>query len=273
MSVFSKIKLSRKAAKEHAAKKAERQNVEANAAPYKHVPTHAAVDALSGAPSSWKYDDRSKIRASNGKRREMRFNRTGSSLSTVSYATGYGSGMGPKAESGPNSQAPTLPRASSYSSYNAVWFDRGNEVYYLNNDQARGRAKPSRGHSYNDSGVGPSIGPSPLASNMQSEDVSPVESSGNSTNSRSSEHLEMSHPPPNPRRHSDRPQPTVYGEQDIFDRLHTSTTRKLGEAPLYDTAPEPVKPVSKTTVTTSAAKPKKQRWSLLGKKNTATIAV
>lgn len=273
MSVFSKIKLSRKAAKEHSAKRAEKENVEANAVPYKHTPTHAAIDALSGAPSSWRYNDRSKIRASNGKRRDTRFSRTGSSLSTVSYATGYGSGMGPKAESGSNSQAPTLPRASSYSSYNAIWFDRGNEVYYLNSDQARGKPKPSRGHSYNDSGVGPSVGPSPLASNIQSEDVSPAESSGNSTNSRSSENLEMGQHFTKPRRHSERPQPTVYGEQDIFDGLHTSTTRKLGEAPLYDSPPEPLRPVIKTTVTASAAKPKKQRWSLLGKKNTpATTA-
>ncbi|RFU28151.1 hypothetical protein B7463_g8182, partial [Scytalidium lignicola] len=270
MSVFSKIKLSRKAAKEHAAKKAEKENVDASNIPYKHVPTHAAVDALSGAPSSWKYDDRSKIKAHYTKRSQMRFNRTASTLSNVSYATG--NGMGSKAEAGPSSQAPTLPRANSYSSYNAAWFDRGNDVYYLSSDQSRGRPKPSRGHSYHDSGVGPSVGPSPLASNIQSENVSPVESSGNSTNSRSSEHLEMTHPPANPRRHSDRPQPTVYGEQDIFDRLHTSTTRKLGEAPLYDTPPEPVKPVSKTTVAASAAKPKKQRWSLLGKKNTAAIA-
>ncbi|RQM06656.1 hypothetical protein DH86_00001288 [Scytalidium sp. 3C] len=250
------MSLSRRAAKEHSdARKAEKASEGTPAAPYKHVPTHAAIDALSGAPPSWKYDDRSKIKAAHSKR-SMRFSRAGSSLSTVSYA---------------DTGRPSLPRANSYGSYNAAWFDRGGEVYYLESERARDRPKPSRSHSYQDSGVGPSVGPSPLASNMQSEDVSPAESSGNSLHSRSSEHLEMSRPSAATRRHTDRPQPNVYSESDIFGRLHTSTTRKLGEAPLYDYPPEPVKAVAKTTVA-PVTKPKKQRWSLMGKKNSAALA-
>jgi hypothetical protein len=63
----------------------------------------------------------------------------------------------------------------------------------------------------------------------------------------------------------------VYAEKDIFDRLHTSTTRKLGEAPLYDSPPVLAKtPVATTTVVPQ--KQKKQRWSLLGKKNNAAIS-
>jgi len=211
----------------------------------------------------------------------MVISRTGSSLSNVSYMN---------AAAGPSSMPP-LPRNSSYSSYNPTWFDRGGDVYYANEQK---RQRPSRNHSYHDSG----IGPSPLASNLQSEgtssnnslqqmtngtfqsqldhrltsyaEVSPVVSSGNSTNSNSSDNLEIAGPS-NPKRVSQRPQPIVYAEKDIFDRLHTSTTRKLGEAPLYDSPPVHVK-AHVATVVAQAPKAKKQRWSLLGKRNSAAIA-
>jgi hypothetical protein len=285
MSVFSKIMMSRKAAKEAKDHKTVvKQKEEAVAkVPYKHVPTHAAVDALSGAPSTWKVDDRSKIKEHHKRRSQMVISRTGSSLSNVSYMN---------AAAGPSS-IPPLPRNSSYNSYNPTWFDRGGDVYYASDTTHPKRQKPSRGHSYHDSG----IGPSPLASNLQSEgtssnnslqqvtnatfqkqldnrltsyaEVSPVVSSGNSTTSNSSDNLEIA-ATQNSKRVSQRPQPIVYGEQDIFDRLHTSTTRKLGEAPLYDSPPIREKaPVA--AVVAREVKAKKQRWSLLGKKNAATI--
>jgi hypothetical protein len=101
--------------------------------------------------------------------------------------------------------------------------------------------------------------------------VSPIVSSGNSTNSNSSaENLEIAPASNNPNRYMHRPQPIVYAEKDIFDRLHTSTTRKVGEAPLYD-SPPPVKIKTPTTVVTQETKPKKARWSILGKKSTAVV--
>ncbi|KAH8776989.1 hypothetical protein BGZ57DRAFT_359805 [Hyaloscypha finlandica] len=257
MSVFSKIMMSRKAAKEAKDHKTvAKQKEEAVAkVPYKHVPTHAAVDALSGAPSTWKVDDRSKIKEHHKRRSQMVISRTGSSLSNVSYMN---------AAAGPSS-IPPLPRNSSYNSYNPTWFDRGGDIYYASENTHQKRQKPSRGHSYHDSG----IGPSPLASNLQSEEVSPVVSSGNSTTSNSSDNLEIP-VTQNSKRVSQRPQPIVYAEQDIFDRLHTSTTRKLGEAPLYDSPPIREK-ASVAPVVAQEVKAKKQRWSLLGKKNAATI--
>lgn len=288
MSVFSKIKLSKKAAKQHKEKEKGKE-AEPVKVPYKHIPTHAAFDALSGAPSSWKHEDRPKIKEQHTRRSQMVISRTGSSLSTMSYMN---------AAAGP-SQAPALPRNSSYSSYNPTWFDRGGDLNYSfeKTEQVPKRHKPSRGHSYHDSGIGPSIGPSPLASNMQSEgtlstslkqshpfaisafqlsnqltsyaDVSPVVSSGNSTTSNSSDNLEM---PEHAKRMSIRPKPIVYAEKDIFDKLHTSTTRKLGEAPLYDCPPVSAKTPVATTTAILQQKQKKQRWSLLGKKNNATIS-
>lgn len=277
MSIFSKLKASKKAAKEHKLAAKEKDPNEVTKIPYKHIPSHAAVDALSGAPSSWTRDDRSKIKEHHQRRSQMVISRTGSQLSTTSYMN---------AAAGPSSQAPPLPRNSSYSSYNPTWYDRSGDLYH-EKDSRQARYKPQRGHSYHDSG----IGPSPLASNVQSEgtssaslsalqfpfsngltsdtEVSPVVSSGNSTNSNSSDHLEIAQSS-TPKHQSGRPQPMVYVEQDIFDRLHTSTTRKLGEAPLYDSPPPPrVKPVA--AVAAQEQKPKKQRWSLLGKKNTAVV--
>ena len=215
----------------------------------------------------------------------MVISRTGSYISNTSYMN---------AAAGPSSMPP-LPRNSSYSSYNPTWFDRGGDVYYANETSQQRRQKPSRNHSYHDSG----IGPSPLASNLHSEgtssnnsaqhitnaafqsqldhrltsytEVSPVVSSGNSTSSNSSDNLEIAVTQKS-KHASHRPQPIVYADQDIFDRLHTSTTRKLGEAPLYDSPPIREKaPLAK--VVAQEVKPKKQRWSLLGKKNSAAIQV
>lgn len=163
MSVFSKIKQSRAAAKEHKAKA--KEPAEETKVPYKHVPTHAAVDALSGAPSTWKHEDLGKIRQHHQRRSQMG-SRTTSMISTASYFT---------ATPGPSSGAPPLPRNSSYisySSHNPAWFDRGGGDYH-NGEPIRKRYR-SRGRSYNDPGVGPSIGPSPLASNIQSEGKPPL---------------------------------------------------------------------------------------------------
>lgn len=161
MSVFSKLKMSKKAAKEHKAKAAEKDKEPVITVPYKHVPTHAAVDALSGAPSSWKAEDRPKIKDHHHRRSQMAMSRTGSYLSTVSYMNAATPTAGP-------SSAPSLPRNSSYSSYNPTWFDRTGDLQGYIEPPAK-RYRPTRGHSYNDSGMGASIGPSPLASNIQSE--------------------------------------------------------------------------------------------------------
>ena len=164
MSVFSKIKLSKRAAKQHKEKEKEK-DAEPVKVVYKHIPTHAAFDALNGAPPSWKHDDRTKIKEQHKRRSEMAISRTGSSLSTVSYLN---------SAAGPSAQAPPLPRNSSYSSYNPTWFDRGGDLNYSFQaaEPVPKRQKPLRGHSYHDSGIGPSVGPSPLASNMQSEGTS-----------------------------------------------------------------------------------------------------
>jgi hypothetical protein len=163
MSVFSKIRLSRKAAKEHKVKSAAKEADKSAKVPYKHVPTHAAIDAFSGAPSSWKTEDLSKIKEHHKRRSQMVISRTHSSLSTTSYMNVAAS---------PSMQAaPLLQRASSYNNHNSTWFNRDGDLYYLN-ESTNKKIRPSKGHSYHDSG----IGRSPLATQVPSEGTLPPSS-------------------------------------------------------------------------------------------------
>ena len=83
MSIFSKIKGAKRAAKEHKnaeAQKAPAENVD-KPQPYKHIPTHAASDALSGAPFSFREEDRTAIRESHKRRSQIQLTRNSSAMS------------------------------------------------------------------------------------------------------------------------------------------------------------------------------------------------
>ncbi|KAK0751064.1 hypothetical protein B0T18DRAFT_425765 [Schizothecium vesticola] len=104
MSIFSLLRRGRQAAKEHSPKQAQ-ENKQQEAKPrYRHIPKHAAIDALSGGPPSHRESDRPKIQEHNRIRSSLTANgigmagsstgslsplhhipRTGSSLSFVSY--------------------------------------------------------------------------------------------------------------------------------------------------------------------------------------------
>ncbi|TLD17616.1 uncharacterized protein PgNI_01732 [Pyricularia grisea] len=140
MSVFGRFKKGRQAAKEHKAGLAEKQKAEEQKPAYRHVPTHAAVDALAGAPSSWRDDDRVRIVEENRRRSAMTasgmlhdtpvhalgqnpvhsgMTRTSSTLSHVSYPSVYANPV------------VRLPRAHSYNgSIHPPWGDRSGEVVY-----------------------------------------------------------------------------------------------------------------------------------------------
>lgn len=270
MSVFSKIKHSRKAAKEHKVKSAEKEADKPITVPYKHIPTHAAIDALNGSPSSWKYEDLPKIKEHHKRRSQMAISRTHSMLSTTSYMN---------AAAGPSTSVPPLPRNISYNSHNSTWFNRDGDLYYSSENTHR-KPKQSRHLSYQDS----ALGPSPLGTEVPSEGislpyssslarltpsiaVSPVISSGNSTTSNSSDNLDIS----NSKQNASRPQPVVYAENYFLEQLHTSTHRKLGEAPVYSSPPAVVKPVLDARV--QNGNPSKSRWSIMGRKSTVGLAI
>ncbi|OCL07576.1 hypothetical protein AOQ84DRAFT_364848 [Glonium stellatum] len=72
MSIFSKVKNAKKAAEQHKRASSQAQAEVKPPTPYKHVPTHAAQDALSCAPTSWSAEEsRAKISAANRRKSDM----------------------------------------------------------------------------------------------------------------------------------------------------------------------------------------------------------
>lgn len=121
------------------------------------------------------------------------------------------------------------------------------------------------------------------------KEISPIASCSNSTNSNSSSRKSLSalsalpstdrvtygiaeileiRPNHHPIHHANpRPQ---HAEASIFDSLHKSTTRRLGEAPVYDSPPPRPQPAVVDSVKTQAVIPKRRFG--FGRKSTA-IAV
>ncbi|KAJ9143961.1 hypothetical protein NKR19_g6623 [Coniochaeta hoffmannii] len=257
MSVFSMIKKGRQAAKEHAAKQAEKQKAEAAKPPYKHVPKHAASDAISTGPSGYREADRPKIMEQNRRRSMMTasglgmsgtstpvhvgFPRVNSALSHVSYPAAYASPV------------VQMPRAYSYTSVQPGWSNHGGEVVYTPMESSSGSVKGKEvervmvdsGRASRTSSKG-SFGPYPVERSATSgpSRTSPVGSSSNSTSSQ--DDLEMK-----PVKHSsaaatsrsrrsgsgsgsgsgsDSPSHVrPAGEVDYFHRLHPSNPRRISD--------------------------------------------
>lgn len=103
MSVFSIIRRGRQQAKEHSREQAERRRKEDSQPVYKHVPTHAAVDALVGAPPTSRADDKPRIMEENRRRSAMakvaanstrgEIPRVSSGLSNVMYPAAHANPM------------------------------------------------------------------------------------------------------------------------------------------------------------------------------------
>ncbi|MCJ1353771.1 MAG: hypothetical protein MMC33_003758 [Icmadophila ericetorum] len=154
MSIFSKLRGAKKAADAHKGAAAEKETKPV--VPYKHIPTHAAIDALNGAPSSWREDDRALIAAQNKRRSQMIRSQSDISMATASTMN------------------TTLNRPSSYTSNNSSSSEikRQNRRTYLAIETVNQASLRTPFH-----------GRSPLASH----DISPVGSSSHSTSSSSSE--------------------------------------------------------------------------------------
>ncbi|KAK4126257.1 hypothetical protein N657DRAFT_300150 [Parathielavia appendiculata] len=203
MSVFSMIKRGRQAAKEHKAELAKKQQEEAQKAPYKHIPRHAAIDAMSGGPAGWRENDRVRIVEQNRRRSAMTASgmnmsgiiapvhaglpRVQSALSHVSYPSAYASPI------------VQVPRTYSYSSMPAGWIPHGREMSYspidMGSVSVKGKeverimdsSRTSRSSSKVSAGRIPLV---PGGTSVVGDSASsPVESSSNSTSSQ--DDLEM----------------------------------------------------------------------------------
>ncbi|KAI4286483.1 MAG: hypothetical protein L6R35_004264 [Caloplaca aegaea] len=119
MSIFSKIKGAKKAAEKHKQAKASEIPVEKKDAPvpYRHIPTHAAADALTGTPSSWREEDRAAIQHHHKRRSMMTRNSSmiSGTLHPSSSYTGseFSNGVGPAA----SSSRPSPTRLETRKSY------------------------------------------------------------------------------------------------------------------------------------------------------------
>ncbi|KAI0013149.1 hypothetical protein F4779DRAFT_479592 [Xylariaceae sp. FL0662B] len=244
MTMFSLIKQGRAQAKEHNAKQAEKVKDKAVDVPYKHVVTHAAIDALSGSPSSWKHDDRPKIMEQNKKRTAMRSNgpnmggmpRVGSSLSYVSYPSPHATPVVP------------LPKNHSYSSIPASWREKtvnySEGIDYFSHP---GSIKGKERESIPLPAAVPKL-PSEQASELPSKGVYIDESSRSSSSS--SDELSTGSKAMSPHTHyiDHRPRPSQPGpsNSENVHRLHPASQRKKAEM-LNQTSDRHYPPPAKST--------------------------
>ncbi|KAH6856668.1 hypothetical protein B0I37DRAFT_426064 [Chaetomium sp. MPI-CAGE-AT-0009] len=245
MSMFSMIKRGRQAAKEHRAEQAKKEKEEVQKPPYKHVPKHAAIDAMSGGPGGWRENDRARIVEQNRRRSAMTASGVGmsgmitpvhsgmprvhSSLSNVSYPSAYASPV------------VHLPRGYSYGSMPAGWAPHGREMTYSPIDvgsiSPKGkeveRIVDSSRTSRSSSKMSAGRIPLPPAGTLGGRDTapSPVESSGDSTSSQ--DDLEMK-----PAAKHSPARPTSQSES--IHRLHPGRSRRISD---------PNQPVSRSSLT------------------------
>ncbi|KAL8757729.1 MAG: hypothetical protein Q9199_002016 [Rusavskia elegans] len=217
MSFFSKIKGAKKAADKHKQAKSTEVPVEIKDTPipYRHIPTHAAVDALTGAPASWREEDRVAIKHQH-KRRSM-MTRNSSTLSG------------------------TLHPSSSYT-----------------------------GSDFSNYGMIPAG-----TAGTAGSSVSPV-SSEHSNSSSSSQLVEL--PPVSRIQHHGQYGQHGHGQHghgqhlSPMDNAPRATTRKVGEAPLFDTPPERVVPVKAPVAAPTPVESKKRSWGFM-KRNSRGPAI
>jgi hypothetical protein len=83
MSFWGKLRKAKRAADNQKDKNAAAADSKPKPAPYRHVPTHAATDALLGAPATWREEDKKAIQAQHQRRSQYNMSRNPSSLSNV----------------------------------------------------------------------------------------------------------------------------------------------------------------------------------------------
>ncbi|KAK0637244.1 hypothetical protein B0T17DRAFT_613860 [Bombardia bombarda] len=254
MSVFSMFKRSRQAAKEHSAKKAELEKKEEAKVPYKHIPKHAAIDAISAGPATWRETDRPKILAQNRRRSAMTANNVGMGGMMTPVHQGMHSGM-PRVNSSlshvsyPSTYASPVrqvPRAYSYSSMPPGWSHNGGELSYFPVDAASLSVKGKEvervlvdsGRASRSSSKASAVR-SPLEALVHQRGRAPAMSSArSSSNSDSSQddlemkpvvrpvsYIPQATSPPSPRR--------PLSDTDSLHRLHPNHARRISDPNQY----------------------------------------
>lgn len=148
MSIFSQMKRAHKH-KEQSTKPVEQSYEKPNA--YKHIPTHAASDAITGSPASWDAKERTKIREENRKRSAMAAAQAHAHHMNMSSASQGGSGSSSVAfTSGEDTPMIPTPGAISWSipNYSSPYSEEDN---YARPSSHKGKEVDRRGACYFDS--------------------------------------------------------------------------------------------------------------------------
>ncbi|MCJ1473942.1 hypothetical protein MMC13_002598 [Lambiella insularis] len=274
MSIFSKFRNAKKAAEKHKNAQAAKDTEPKAIAPYRHVPTHAAIDALSGAPSAWQHEDRAAIQFQNNKRRSQMIRND----STLSTATSHNT---------------AINRNSSFNSSDTY----GTREIRL---EMRRSHMGHQGYDHYTDNPGYRSSRHMAKSPLASTQISPIETASNSSSS-SSQVLELANSTNTPYIQEPAPEPTqaypryvhqpqahrthylqdstatqtqYLEEPNVFDSIHKGRKRKVGEAPLWDHVPERPKVFPVIAETAIDTKPAKRRsgFGLLGKRSSAIAA-
>ena len=173
MSIFSKLRRAKQAAESQKEKNNAAAETKPKPAPYRHIPTHAASDALLGAPAGRREEDRKAIQAQHQRRSQYNLSRNPSSLSNVT----------------------TLNRDQSFTS---------REYIHGGTDQWKHRSRDF-GSASNVPRMGHLTSPgSPTASSLRSQ-LQPTERSSGKTSMRRSRIDAIEPPPPVPNMAGHRP--------------------------------------------------------------------
>ncbi|CAD0099237.1 unnamed protein product [Aureobasidium mustum] len=211
MSIISKLKGAKKAADDHKAKTEQEPKPTTATAPYKHVPTHAATDAMTSSPGGWKaeeiayqnkarlsrigsdYSTRPSTSYTSTSRSNSRpgFNRANSD-SSLDFTSPSPNFSMPVRSTGSSLRSAALSRNTSYQGLEKVMEsnDRDQEPVFAAALLAN-RSKASRSPR---GSTRSSLGKSPLSSVESSADSSPAESENNSPTGSSSGQIELRSP-------------------------------------------------------------------------------
>lgn len=264
MSIFSKIKGAKKAAQKHKKasmdQSAQSEKAKEPAIPYRHVPTHAAVDALSGAPSTWRHEDRDAIKQAHTDRMSLKRHNSGYSMTS----TAYRNSMQRNSSYVSQATAQDLYRDGSVnSSVNIQGMNNGRPILETRKSRL-GYPGSESFEAHQNFRSSRQLAKSPLASTQ----ITPTESnkSHSSRSSSSSQVLELPA--------TLHPSEVIRAAQAqtphaVFDHVHHPVGRKIGEAPIR-TGPIEHRAPAVQAAKPQAIKEKKRSWGF--RRSSAMVA-
>jgi hypothetical protein len=245
MFLFSRFKITKKVAKEHKSKNSEKETQSNNndavrnaKVPYRHISKHAGIDALNGAPTSWRFEIKANTRSVHSKRGQQ---------------VPPGNGTAPRSwgvEKCLQSSSCNIPGTSRSKSTDPAIGDQGCAIYLIEPDSRHRRLQRSHSMTNSQPGSNDSI---PLASNTISRGTSLLFSfhqsrftydSSDTTLPQSTASSISSEIADAESKNSVGPQPTMLYKKPTLEKSHWSKSHEMGKLPFLDSTqlviPKPV---------------------------------